>query len=94
MVQFDEQLRYLVSEACEHPSGSPQRQKLLTQIIRLSASRLWRESTPYYQDALQQTWLYFCRNVCEGLTGQTYDSSYGSVITWLNAYLRRRLQDF
>ncbi|WP_298914498.1 sigma-70 family RNA polymerase sigma factor [uncultured Nostoc sp.] len=94
MVQFDEQLRCLVSEACGHPPGSPQRQKLLTQIIRLTASRLWRESTPYYQDALQQTWLYFCRNVCEGLTGQIYDSTYGSVITWLNAYLKRRLQDF
>ncbi|MEH2142125.1 sigma-70 family RNA polymerase sigma factor [Nostoc sp.] len=94
MVQFDEQLRCLVSEACGHPPGSPQRQKLLTQIIRLTASRLWRESTPYYQDALQQTWLYFCRNVCEGLTGKIYDPTYGSVITWLNAYLNRRLQDF
>ncbi|MEH2299453.1 MAG: sigma-70 family RNA polymerase sigma factor [Nostoc sp.] len=94
MVQFDEQLRCLVSEACGHPPGSPQRQKLLTQIIRLTANRLWRESTPYYQDALQQTWLYFCRNVCEGLTGRIYDPTYGSVITWLNAYLNRRLQDF
>ncbi|MEH2182656.1 sigma-70 family RNA polymerase sigma factor [Nostoc sp.] len=94
MVQFDEQLRRLVTEACRHQRGSPQRQKLLTQIIRLTASRLWREPTPYYQDALQQTWLYFCRNVCEGLTGQTYDPNYGSVITWLNAYLKRRLQDF
>ncbi|MEH2453940.1 sigma-70 family RNA polymerase sigma factor [Nostoc sp.] len=94
MVQFDEQLRCLVSEACGHPPGSPQRQKLLTQIIRLIANRLWRESTPYYQDALQQTWLYFCRNVCEGLTGRIYDPTYGSVITWLNAYLNRRLQDF
>ena len=94
MVQFDEQLRSLVTEACGYPLGSPQRQKLLTQIIRLTANRLWRESTPYYQDALQQTWLYFCRNVCEGLTGQIYDPTYGSVITWLNAYLKRRLQDF
>lgn len=94
MVQFDEQLRSLVTQACGHPPGSPQRQKLLTQIIRLTSSKLWRESTPYYQDALQQTWLYFCRNVCEGLTGQTYDPTYGSVVTWLNAYLKRRLQDF
>ncbi|MFS0513408.1 sigma-70 family RNA polymerase sigma factor [Nostoc sp. UIC 10607] len=94
MVQFDEQLRGLVTEACGNPPGSPQRQKLLTQIIRLTANKLWRESTPYYQDALQQTWLYFCRNVCEGLTGQIYDPNYGSVVTWLNAYLKRRLQDF
>ncbi|AFZ23940.1 hypothetical protein Cylst_1668 [Cylindrospermum stagnale PCC 7417] len=94
MVEFDEQLRCLVAQACGHPPGSPQRQKLLTQVIRLTTSKLWRESTPYYQDALQQTWLYFCRNVCEGLTGQTYDPTYGSIITWLNAYLKRRLQDF
>ncbi|MBD6616114.1 sigma-70 family RNA polymerase sigma factor [Komarekiella sp. 'clone 1'] len=94
MVEFDEQLRCLVAKACGNPLGSPQRQKLLTQIIRLTAGRLWRENTPYYQDALQQTWLYFCRNVCEGLTGQIYDPTYGSVVTWLNAYLKRRLQDF
>ena len=94
MVEFDEQLRCLVAQACGHPPGSPQRQKLLTQIIRLTSRRLWRENTSYYQDALQQTWLYFCRNVCEGLTGQKYDPTYGSVITWLNAYLKRRLQDF
>lgn len=94
MVEFDEQLRCLVAEACGHRPGSPQRQKLLTQIIRLTSRKLWRESTPYYQDALQQTWLYFCRNICEGLTGQAYDATYGSVVTWLNAYLKHRLQDF
>jgi hypothetical protein len=94
LAMLDQQLRDLVAQACEHPPGSPQRQKLLTQIIRLTAGRLWRESTPYYPDALQQTWLYFCRNLCEGLTGQTYDPTYGSVVTWLNAYLKRRLQDF
>jgi hypothetical protein len=94
MVEFDEQLRNIVSQVCGHPPGSPQRQKLLTQIIRLSSKKLWRENTPYYQDALQQTWLYFCRNICEGLTGQKYDPTYGTVVTWLNAYLKRRLQDF
>ncbi|AFY34968.1 hypothetical protein [Calothrix sp. PCC 7507] len=94
MVELDEQLRCLVYQACENPPGSPLRQKRLTQIIRLTASRLWRETTPYYQDALQQTWLYFCRNICEGTTGQAYDPNYGTVVTWLNAYLKRRLQDF
>lgn len=38
--------------------------------------------------------MYFCRNICEATTGQAYDSNYGTVITWLNAYLKRRLQDF
>lgn len=94
MVELDEQLRSLVTKACENPPGSPERQKCLTQIIRLTATRLWRESTPYYQDAMQQTWLYFCRNICESTTGQVYDPAYGTVVTWLNAYLKRRLQDF
>lgn len=94
MVELDEQLRSLVTQGCENPPGSQERQKRLTQIIRLTASRLWREATPYYQDALQQTWLYFCRNICESTTGQAYDPTYGTVVTWLNAYLKRRLQDF
>ena len=89
MDRLEEQLRRLVNEACGHPLGSQQRQKLLTQIICLTASRLWRENTFYYQDALQQTWLYFCHNVCGA-----YDSNRGSVITWLNTYLRWRLRDF
>ena len=89
MDRLEEQLRRLVEEACGHPLGSQQRQKLLTQIICLTASRLWRENTFYYQDALQQTWLYFCHNVCGA-----YDSNRGSVITWLNTYLRWRLRDF
>ncbi|KOP24442.1 hypothetical protein AMR41_20115 [Hapalosiphon sp. MRB220] len=89
MQTLEEKLRSLVEEACGHPVGSPQRQRRLTQIIRLSTGKLWKETTPYYQDALQQTWLYFCANVCKA-----YDPTRGSVITWLNAYLRWRLQDF
>jgi hypothetical protein len=94
MVELYEQLASLVAQACEHPPGSKERQKRLTQIIRLTASKLWWENTPYYQDALQQTWLYFCRNICEATTGQVYNPAYGTVVTWLNAYLKRRLQDF
>lgn len=94
MLELDEQIRSLVVQACEHPPGTQERQKRLTQIIRLTAKKLWWQSTPYYQDALQQTWLYFCRNICESTTGQAYDPAYGNVITWLNAYLKRRLQDF
>lgn len=89
MSDRDQQLRELVTQACQHPPGSPLRQRHLTQVIRLVTPRLWRESVPYYQDALQQTWVYFCKNICAG-----YDPNLGSVPTWLNAYLKRRLQDF
>lgn len=93
MNELHEQVQSLIAEACRHPAGSPHRQKRLTQVIRLISGQLWKESTPYYQDALQQTWIYFCRNLCEGNTGRAYDPEKASVVTWLNAYLKRRLQD-
>ncbi len=94
MTDLDEQLRRLVEDACKHPPGSLKRQRCLTQVIRLMSGRLWRENVSYYQDALQQTWIYFCQNVCERTSGERYDPSRSSVATWLNYYLRRRLQDY
>jgi hypothetical protein len=89
----EERLDSLVTAACNHPPGSAARQKNLTRIIRLIAPRLWRAHTPYYQDALQQTWIYFCQNICEGKTGKAYDPDRGTIVTWLNYYLKKRLQD-
>lgn len=94
MNELEAHLRSLVTEACEHPPGSLVRQKKLTQIIRLTSGKLWKENVPYYQDALQQTWVFFCQNICESKTGDRYNPDRGSVATWLNAYLKRRLQDF
>lgn len=94
MDEIAEHLHFLVKEACKHPVGSAQRQKNLTTIIRITSKKLWRENTPDYEDALQQTWIYFCQNICEGNTGEPYNPARGSVITWLNFYLKRRLQDF
>jgi hypothetical protein len=95
MDEIEEKLRYLVTETCKHLSDSSDRQRGLTQIIRLivKSGKLWKDNASYYEDALQQTWMYFCRNICEANTGDKYDPNRGSVITWLNAYLKRRLQD-
>jgi hypothetical protein len=93
MNKQEERLDSLVKEACKHPPGSPARQRNLTKIIRLITPKLWREYTPYYQDALQQTWVYFCQNVCEAGTGAAYDPERSRIITWLNNYLKWRLQD-
>jgi hypothetical protein len=93
MSDLDRQLRELVERACSHPPGSAIRQKALTQIIRTIDRKLWREYTAGYEDALQQTWLYFCRNICEATTGERYNPDRASLITWLNNYLKRRLQD-
>lgn len=88
------QLHQLVLQACQHPPGSPARQKYLTRIVNLVQPKLWRDTTAYYPDALQQTWMYFCQNICEANTGEAYDPERSSLITWLNFYLKRQLQQF
>jgi hypothetical protein len=92
---LDVQLQQMLLEARRYPSGHFRRQQALTTMIRWIAQskKLWYENTPYYADALQQTWLYFCQNICEGTTGECYDPARGSITTWLNRYLRWRLQD-
>jgi hypothetical protein len=95
MLPLDEQLGQLIQEARQYPSGHLKRKQCLTKMVRLieQSHKLWHENTPYYEDALQQTWVYFCQNVCEPGTGEQYDPNRSSVITWLNRYLRWRLQD-
>ncbi len=94
MDDMDERLRQIVTEACRHLPGSTERQRNLTQIIRLTSKKLRKENTPFYEDALQQTWMYFCQNICERNTGKPYDPTRSCVVTWLNAYLKWRLRDF
>jgi hypothetical protein len=53
----------------------------------MKSGKLWKENTPYYNDALQQTWLYFCRNL------EHYNPQRCGVITWLDNCLKWRLQD-
>ncbi|MDJ0531219.1 MAG: sigma-70 family RNA polymerase sigma factor [Xenococcaceae cyanobacterium MO_207.B15] len=93
MAKSSQYLSQLVTEACRYPPRSKQRQKNLTKIIRLVNSKLWQENTPYYEDALQETWIYFCQNICEGKSGKAYDPDKASVVTWLNNYLKWRLKD-
>ncbi|WP_299488234.1 sigma-70 family RNA polymerase sigma factor [Acaryochloris sp. IP29b_bin.137] len=96
MLPLEDQLRELVLEARQYPAGHLKRRQCLTQMVRLieNSHKLWHEHTPYYEDALQQTWVYFCQNICEPGTGEQYNPDRSSVITWLNRYLKWRLQDF
>ena len=86
---LEEQLKNLVVETCQHPQGSFERQRGLNKLIRIiqRSGKIWRDSSPDYEDALQQMWLYFCRNL------SAYDPQKGSLITWLNTYLKWRLLD-
>jgi hypothetical protein len=86
-------IRQLVETACSHPPGHPKRQRALTQILRDTLPRLWRDSSPYYADALQRTLMFFTENICEAKTGKRYDPEVATIATWLNFYLRKRILD-
>ena len=92
----DEKLRQLVCQTCQYKPRSIQRRKSLNRLVYaiIKSGKLWQESTPYYEDALQQTWLYLCRNLCEKNTGEKYNPEKSSVTTWLDRYLKKRLLDF
>jgi hypothetical protein len=87
---LNQQLQQLVAEACSYPARSLMRRQKLNEVVRvvMKSGKLWKENTPYYKDALQQTWLYFCRNP------EQYNPASCSVITWLDNCLKWRLQDF
>lgn len=86
---LNQQLVNLVALACSYPAKSLMRRQKLNEIVRLvmKSGKLWQEQTPYYKDALQQTWLYFCRNP------EQYKPESCSVITWINNSLKWRLQE-
>lgn len=85
----------LIYQTCQYQAGSIKRRQSLNRLVQavIKSGKLWRESTPYYEDALQQTWLYLCRNLCESNTGAQYNPEISSVTTWLNGYLQKRLKD-
>ncbi len=83
-----DEMTTLIMTLRQLPPHSVQYKKTLTQIVRQVSPKLWRENTPYYADALQQTWLYFCQHV-----GDRYDANLASLATWLNAHLKWRLKD-
>lgn len=97
MDELEAQILQLVQETCQSPRGSIERQKGLQKLfllIQKTGKVLRGTGVPDAEDALQKTWLYFCCNLCEADTAKNpYNSEKGSVITWLNGYLKYRLED-
>jgi hypothetical protein len=96
----DRQLLYqefdnLVTQICQETSNIWKRKRLLNQLITkmTNSGLIWKDDVPYYQDALQEQWHFFCSNLCESRTGAQYDRDRASVITWFNYYFKRRLQN-
>ncbi len=86
----------LIAKACQHLPGSLGRGRFLDKLIReiVKSGKLWKENTPYYQEALQKTWIYLSQNLCEATTAKRrYNPEESCISTWLNAYLKMRLLD-
>ncbi len=90
MDDLNQILRTLVAEACNYPPKSLERRQRLSEVHRLvmQSGKLWKEYTPYYNDALQEMWEFCCQNP------ELYDPTLKSVITWLDDYLKKRLRNF
>jgi hypothetical protein len=99
--KFRRILTELIQETCTSPSRSLERQQKMNLVVRMmqQSRKIWRggyKSVNFcdYEEALQQTWLYFSRNLCEAITAkEAYNSLKGSATHWFNSYLKRRLQD-
>ena len=71
-----------------------ERQRRLNRLILAmqKSGKIWRGGGSIepegYEEALQKTWLYFCKNI------DAYDSGKAKVMTWFNNYLRFRIKDY
>ena len=90
--QLDQRLRRLVVEASRHPTDNPKRRAAFDEIVRLvlRSNKLWRESTPYYADALQEMWEYCFLKLDDPNDG--YNPDLCRVTTWLDDRLKKILR--
>lgn len=91
---MEKQLHQLINEVCEHPLKSPKRRKIMNRLLiefqRLP--KLAKSSHPDYLDALNKTWEWVNRSICE-----QFDTSKPMVEErlqqWINSYLYWRIKD-
>lgn len=88
MDDLNENLQPLIADALTYPVGSVKRQQKVQRIYQLvmKSKKLWKEYSPYYNDALQEMWEYCCQHLEE------YDPTVCGVITWLDDRLKKRLR--
>ena len=92
--QLDSHLRCLAADACRYDAGDPKRQLVFGEIVHLvmQSRRLWRESSPYYPDALQEMWEYCFLKLDDPDDG--YNPDVCRVTTWLDDRLKKILRRY
>ncbi len=90
----EDDLPTLVLLAQRAPCASPERSRLMNRVVKRMqrSGKIWRGGgsiTPDgYEEALQKTWLYFCKNI------DRYNPDLANVTTWFNNHLRFRILDY
>jgi hypothetical protein len=90
---MDEKLQSLIDEVCKYPENTLERQKALHNLLVIvqNLPGILKSTHQDYSLALNQTWEWFCRNLCRF---EPYTPSLEeSLVKWINGYLRHRIKD-
>ncbi len=105
---MDEQLRKLIDEVCCYPDPSPERQKALNRLLIViqQLPGIYKSGHQDYLAALNQTWEWVSRKICEFEARSPSDSVrvasrregvspslQQSLVIWINGYLKWRIKD-
>lgn len=90
----ERQLHQLIQRVCRNRSrDSWERRKTIADLIGIAKKLpgLAKYSHPHYPNALDETWLWFSRNICN-FEARPDRSIQISLVQWINAEIERQLQ--
>ncbi|MBD0385494.1 MAG: helix-turn-helix domain-containing protein [Nostoc sp. C3-bin3] len=105
---MDEQLQKLIDEVCSYPGPSLERQKALNRLLMVvqQLPGIYKSGHQDYLEALNQTWEWVSRKICEFEARSRSDSVrvasrregvspsfQQSLVIWINGYLKWRIKD-
>lgn len=92
--QLDKELRQLIHEACQHSERSSERRRLANRIIykMQQSGQIKLQGSDHYEEALQQTWIWFGKKICEFDPEKARNPEASTVIGWFKSTLRLRVR--
>lgn len=90
---MDKTLRQLIVQVCQHPQQSLQRRLLMNRLlIHLQQLPLGQSSHPDYLDALNRTWEWVNRSLCEKFDPNS-PNLQKRLTQWIDSYLYWRIRE-
>lgn len=84
----------LIQEICHNPVESRQRRKAMNKLLLelQYLPGLYKSAHPDYLDALNKTWIWVNKNICEKFDLNA-DSVETRLLKWINTHLKYRVKD-